>query len=78
MRRLLNKVDVVIFDTGCSFTDEGETYFVLASDVDHFNSKEYETLLRKFSFGTYKKTHTRRQLPNAMRLKHKKTQGGSL
>lgn len=44
-----------IFDTGCRFIDEGETYSVLASDIDHFDSREYETLLRSFSFGTYKK-----------------------
>ena len=28
---------------------------VLASDTDHFDSKEYEMLLSRFSFGTYKK-----------------------
>ena len=44
-----------IFDTGCKFIDEGETYSVLTSDVEHFNSKEYEMLLSRFSFGTYKK-----------------------
>lgn len=42
------------FDTGYRFTDKGETYFVLASDVDAFNSKEFERLLRRFFFGTYK------------------------
>jgi len=35
--------------------DESETYFVLVSDIDHFDSKEYEMLLSRFSFGTYKK-----------------------
>ena len=44
-----------IFDTGCRFIDEGESYSVLASDVDHFDSKEYEMLLSRFSLGTYKK-----------------------
>lgn len=44
-----------IFDTGRKFIDESETYSVLASDIDHFNLKEYEMLLSKFSFGTYKK-----------------------
>ena len=44
-----------IFDTGCRFIDEGETYSVLASDIEHFDSREYEMLLRSFSFGTYKK-----------------------
>ena len=48
-----------IFDTGCRFTDEGETYSVLATDIDHFDSKEYEILLSRFSFGTYKKHITR-------------------
>lgn len=44
-----------IFDTGCRFIDEGETYSVLASDIEHFDSKEYEMLLGRFSLGTYKK-----------------------
>ena len=44
-----------IFDTGCRFIDEGETYSVLTSDIDHFDTKEYEMLLSRFSFGTYKK-----------------------
>ena len=44
-----------IFDTGCRFIDEGETYSVLTSDIDHFDPKEYEMLLSRFSFGTYKK-----------------------
>lgn len=44
-----------IFDTGCRFIDEGETYFVLASEIERFDSKEYEMLLSRFSFGTYKK-----------------------
>ena len=44
-----------IFDTGCRFIDAGETYSVLASDMDHFDPKEYEMLLSRFSFGTYKK-----------------------
>ena len=44
-----------IFDTGCKFIDEGENYSVLTSDVEHFDSKEYEMLLSRFSFGTYKK-----------------------
>lgn len=48
-----------IFDTGCRLIDEGETYFVLASDIDHFDLKEYEMLLGRFSFGTYKKHITR-------------------
>lgn len=48
-----------IFDTECRFIDEGETYSVLASDIEHFNSKEYETLLSRFSFRTYKKHITR-------------------
>lgn len=48
-----------IFDTECRFIDEGETYSVLVSDIEHFNSKEYETLLSRFSFGTYKKHITR-------------------
>lgn len=48
-----------IFDTGCRFIDEGETYSVLASDIDHFDSKEYEMLLSRFSLGTYKKHITR-------------------
>lgn len=43
-----------ILDTGCRFTDEDETYFVLASDIKHFDMKEYEMLLSRFSFGTYK------------------------
>jgi hypothetical protein len=44
-----------IFDTGCRLIDAGETYSVLASDMDYFDSKEYEMLLSRFSFGTYKK-----------------------
>ena len=44
-----------IYDTGCRFVDGDETYSVLASDTEHFNSKEYEMLLSRFSFGTYKK-----------------------
>ena len=44
-----------IYDTGCKFVDGDETYSVLASDTDHFDSKEYEMLLSGFSFGTYKK-----------------------
>ncbi len=44
-----------IFDTGCRFLDEGEVYSVLASDIDHFDPKEYEMLLSNFSFGMYKK-----------------------
>ena len=44
-----------IFDTGCKFIDKGETYSVLTSDIEHFDSKEYEMLLSRFSFGTYKK-----------------------
>ena len=28
----------------------------MKSDTDHFDSKEYEMLLSRFSFGTYKKT----------------------
>ncbi|MHB0739770.1 GNAT family N-acetyltransferase [Peptostreptococcus stomatis] len=44
-----------IFDTGCRFVDEGEKYSVLASDIDHFDPREYEILLSRFSFGTYKK-----------------------
>ena len=44
-----------IFDTGCKFIDEGETYSVLTSDIEQFDSKEYEMLLSRFSFGTYKK-----------------------
>ena len=48
-----------IFDTECRFIDEGETCSVLASDIEHFNSKEYEMLLSRFSFGTYKKHITR-------------------
>ena len=48
-----------IFDTGYRFIDEGETYSVLASDINHFDSKEYEMLLSRFSFGTYKKHITR-------------------
>ena len=44
-----------IFDTGYRFIDEDETYSVLASDIDYFDSKEYEMLLSRFSFGTYKK-----------------------
>ena len=44
-----------IFDAGCRFVDGGETYSVLASDIEHFDSREYEMLLRGFSFGTYKK-----------------------
>lgn len=44
-----------ISDTGCRFADGGETYSVLASDTDHFDSREYEMLLSRFSFGTYKK-----------------------
>lgn len=48
-----------IFDTGCKFIDAGETYSVLTSDTNHFDSKEYEMLLSRFSFGTYKKHITR-------------------
>ena len=48
-----------IFDTGCRFVDEGENYSVLASDIDHFDSKEYEMFLSRFSIGTYKKHITR-------------------
>lgn len=44
-----------IYDTRCRFVDGDETYSVLASDTDHFDSKEYEMLLSRFSFGTYKK-----------------------
>ena len=44
-----------IFDTGCRFIDAGENYSVLASDIVRFDSKEYERLLSRFSFGTYKK-----------------------
>ncbi len=44
-----------IFDTGYRFVDEGEKYSVLASDIDHFDLSEYEMLLSRFSFGTYKK-----------------------
>ncbi|HCR74199.1 MAG TPA: N-acetyltransferase [Ruminococcus sp.] len=44
-----------IFDTGYRFIDEGETYSVLASDIHHFDLKEYEMLLSRFSLGTYKK-----------------------
>ena len=44
-----------IIDTEYKFIDEGETYSVLASDIDHFVLREYETLLDRFSFGTYKK-----------------------
>ena len=44
-----------VFDTGCRFVDGDETYSVLASDNAHFDSKEYEMLLSRFSFGTYKK-----------------------
>lgn len=43
-----------IFDTGCKFTDEGETYSVLTSDVEGFDAKEIESLLSSFSFGTYR------------------------
>ncbi len=48
-----------ILDTGCRFIDEGETYSVLTSDIERFDSKEYEMLLSRFSFGTYKKHITR-------------------
>lgn len=48
-----------VFDTGCRFVDEGENYYVLATDIDHFDSKEYEMLLSRFSFGTYRKHITR-------------------
>ena len=44
-----------IFDTGCKFVDEGENYSVLASDIEHFEPREYKMLLSRFSFGTYKK-----------------------
>ena len=44
-----------IFDTGCRFVDGDETYSVLASDTNHFDPREYEMLLSRFSFGTYKK-----------------------
>ena len=44
-----------IFDTGCRFVDGGETYSVLASDIEYFDPREYEMFLRSFSFGTYKK-----------------------
>lgn len=43
-----------IFDTGCKFTDWGETYSVLTSDIDGFDAKEFESLLSSFSFGTCK------------------------
>ena len=44
-----------IYDTGCRFVDEGEKYSVLASDIESFDPREYEMLLSRFSFGTYKK-----------------------
>ena len=44
-----------IFDIGCKFTDWGETYSVMTSDVEGFDAKEFESPLRSFSLGTYRK-----------------------
>ena len=44
-----------IFDTGCRFIDASENYSVLASDINHFDPREYEMLLSRFSLGIYKK-----------------------
>ena len=49
-----------IFDTGFKFDDGGETYSVLTSDVEGLDEKEYESLLRNFSFGTYRMNLERR------------------
>lgn len=44
-----------IEDTGYTFADGGEVYSVLSSDPTHFQSQEYERLLKKFSLGLYQK-----------------------
>ena len=44
-----------IEDTGYTFADGGEVYSVLSSDPAHFQPKEYERLLKKFSLGLYRK-----------------------
>ena len=43
-----------IFHAGCKFTDWGETYSVMTSDVEGFDAKEFESLRSSFSFGTCK------------------------
>lgn len=43
-----------IFHAECKFTDWGETYSVMTSDVEGFDAKEFESLLSSFSFGTCK------------------------
>ncbi|MBQ6374918.1 MAG: GNAT family N-acetyltransferase [Clostridia bacterium] len=47
-----------IYDTGARFMGTGVNYSVLASDVEHFKSKEYEKLLSDCSLGLYKKKLT--------------------
>ena len=41
-----------IFHAECKFTDWGETYSVMTSDIENFDAKEFESLLSSFSFGT--------------------------
>lgn len=43
-----------ITDTGYLFTDKDEKYYVLSSDAEHFSVKEYCSLLKWFSLGSYK------------------------
>lgn len=49
-----------IKDTGYTFVDGGEVYSVLSSDLIHFQAQKYEQLLKKFSFGLYRKKFTAR------------------
>ena len=49
-----------ITDTGYSFIDEDERYSVLSSDSEHFDIKEYNSLLEWFSFGYFKVNFSKR------------------
>lgn len=49
-----------ITDTGYTFFDDGERYAVLASDPETFDVREYENLLKRFSFGLYRKKIVKR------------------
>lgn len=49
-----------ITDTGYFFTDKDEKYSVLSSDSEHFSIAEYNSLLERFSLGSFKVNFSKR------------------
>lgn len=43
-----------IYDTGYIFEEGGETYSILASDIENFDIKKYKQMIVQFSFGLYR------------------------